>query len=195
MIARSHPHGHAAARGSREHHADHTLESLGHEGAAHLLAERGDLRVLLVLHRRGDVGHQAALIGAEAELLEDGLAHLRGDGHDHHHEHHDVVGLGRHRRLGRLGMERRDGKGQCFHGVRLDSVLVGGAIEARFVASVRGYGSHAGAHLHLGHVIRLLHELDGLLERIWAGEGRDGTVRGDGERTRAADRFAFWRGS
>ena len=122
MITRSHPHGHAAARGPREHHADHTLESLGHEGAAHLLAERGDLRVLLVLHRRGDVGHQTALIGAEAELLEDGLANLRGDGHDHHHEHHDVVGLGRHRRLGRLGMERRDGKGQCFHGVRLDSV-------------------------------------------------------------------------
>ena len=33
-----------------------------------------------------------ALIGGEAELLEDGHAHLRGDGHDHHHEHHDVVG-------------------------------------------------------------------------------------------------------
>ena len=60
----------------------------------------------------------------------------------------------------------------------MDSVLVGGAIEARFVASVRGYGSHAGAHLHLGHVIRLLHELDGLLERIWAGE-KEGTGRSE----------------
>jgi hypothetical protein len=88
------------------------------------------------------------------------------------------------------------GTGKVSVSTEFDWILfVGGAIEARFVASVRGYGSHAGAHLHLGHVIRLLHELDGLLERIWAGEGRDGTVRGDGERTRAADRFAFWRGS
>jgi hypothetical protein len=88
------------------------------------------------------------------------------------------------------------GTGKVSVSTEFDWILfVGGAIEARFVASVRGYGSHAGAHLHLGHVIRLLHELDGLLERIWAGDGWDGTVRGDGKRTRTADRFAFWRGS
>ena len=87
------------------------------------------------------------------------------------------------------------GTGKVSVSTEFDWILfVGGAIEARFVASVRGYGSHAGAHLHLGHVIRLLHELDGLLERIWAGEGWDGTVRGDGKRTRAADRFRFLAG-
>ena len=84
------------------------------------------------------------------------------------------------------------GTGKVSVSTEFDWILfVGGAIEARFVASVRGYGSHAGAHLHLGHVIRLFHELDGLLERIWAGE-KEGTGRSEAmgnERARLIGRF------
>ena len=57
-----------------------------------------------------------------------------------------------------------------------------------------GHGSTLGAHLHLGHVFRLLHELDRLRQRICGGGKGTSEVRGrfeggDGPPIGAA----FWR--
>ena len=46
------------------------------------------------------------------------------------------------------------------------------------MVSVGGHGSTLGAHLHLGHVFRLLHELDRLRQRICGGGEGTSEVRG-----------------